>query len=138
MRGLLTDQVRVSSASSGRTWPPGSCLYSMLAAEVMQFAIRTMWDETASCFRDRAEAGAPLWPFALNCEAACVLDRLATMTGDAAYHDRAVAILVTLAPEYQRHGIFAAPYALAIREVIERRTPRGLELSHVDWHLDKD
>ena len=22
--------------------------------------------------------------------------------------------------------------------VIERRTPPGLELSHVDWHLDKD
>jgi uncharacterized protein YyaL (SSP411 family) len=97
-----------------------------------------MWDEAASCFRDRVEADAPMWPFALNCEAACVLDRLATMTGDLAYHARAVAILGTFASEYQRHGIFAAPYALAVREVVERRPPTGLKLSHVDWHLDKD
>ena len=138
VRGLLTDQVRVTSALVWGHLATGQLPYSMLAAEVMQFAIRTMWDDTASCFRDRVEPDAPLWPFALNCEAACVLDRLATMTGDAAYHDRAVAILGTLAPEYRRHGIFAAPYALAIREVIDRRPPPGLNLSHVDWHLDKD
>jgi uncharacterized protein YyaL (SSP411 family) len=116
----------------------GQLPYSMLAAELMHYAIRTMWDEPGSCFRDRAEQDAPVWPFALNCEAACVLDRLASMTGDASYHDRAVMILATFAPEYQRHGLFAAPYALAIREVIERRPPPGLDLSHVDWHLDKD
>ncbi len=83
VRGLLGDQVRVSSALIWAHLATGQLPYSMLAAEVMQFAIRTMWDGTASCFRDRAEADAPLWPFALNCEAACVLDRLATMTGDA-------------------------------------------------------
>ena len=138
VRGLLTDQVRMTAALIWTHLVTGQLPYSMLAAEVMQFAIRTMWDETASCFRDRVEPDAPVWPFALNCEAACVLDRLATMTGDAAYHDRAVAILATLAPEYRRHGIFAAPYALAIREVVERRAPHGLKLSHVDWHLDKD
>ena len=79
-----------------------------------------------------------MWPFALNCEAACVLDRLATMTGDASHRERAVVILGSLSPEYHGHGIFAAPYALAIREVIERRAPLGLKLSHVDWHLGKD
>ena len=64
----------------------------MLAAELMHFAIRTMWDETRELPRSGRDE-APLWPFALNCEAACVLDRLATLTGDAAYHDRACAIL---------------------------------------------
>jgi uncharacterized protein YyaL (SSP411 family) len=138
VRGLLTDQVRVTAALVWAHLATGQLPYSMLAAELMHFAIRTMWDEPASCFRDRVDAEAPMWPFALNCEAACVLDRLATMTGDLAYHDRAVAILGAFASDYQRHGIFAAPYALAIREVIERRPPPGLKLSHVDWHLDKD
>jgi hypothetical protein len=110
----------------------------MLAAELMQYAIRTMWDDQASCFRDRVAEDAAIWPFALNCESACVLDRLAAMTGDTSYRNRAVTILGTLSTEYQRHGIFAAPYALAIREVIGRRPPLGLNLSHVDWHLDKD
>ena len=138
VRGLLGDQVRVTSALIWAHLATGQLPYSMLTAELMQYAIRTMWDEDRSCFRDRAEDEAPMWPFALNCEAACVLDRLATMTGDASYHDRAVMILGTFALEYQRHGIFAAPYALAIREVIERRAPLGLKLSHVDWHLGKD
>jgi uncharacterized protein YyaL (SSP411 family) len=105
---------------------------------LMHFAIRTMWDEEASCFRDRVEEKAVLHPFGLNCEAACVLDRLTTMTGDTSYHDRAVRILGTFSSDYQGHGIFAAPYPLAVREIIERRPPAGLTLSHVDWHLDKD
>ncbi len=135
---LLSDQVRVTSALIWAHVATGQLPYSMLAAELMHFAIRTMWDERAGCFRDRADQETPLWPFALNCEAACVLDRLATMTGDGAYRARAVAILGTLAAEYQQHGIFAAPYALAIREVVEQRAPSGLKLSHVEWHLDKD
>ena len=138
VRGLLSDQIRVTSALMWAHLATDQLPYSMLAAELMQFAIRTMWDERASCFRDRVDEDAPLWPFALNCDAACLLDRLAMMTGDASYHDRAVTILATLSPDYQRHEIFAAPYALAIREVIERRGPPGLKLSHVDWHLDKD
>ena len=138
VRGLLGDQIRVTSALIRTHLATGQLPYSMLAAELMQYAIRTMWDEGAACFRDRVEEEAPLWPFGLNCEAACVLDRMATMTGDAAYHDRAVTILGTLSPEYRRHGVFAAPYALAVLEVIERRAPPGLELSPVDWYLDKD
>jgi uncharacterized protein YyaL (SSP411 family) len=138
VRNLLSDQIRVASTLMWVHLVTEQLPYSMLAAELMHFAIRTMWDEQASCFRDRVEEDAPIWPFALNCEAACVLDRLSTMTGDASYHDRAVMILGTFSSEYQRHGIFAAPYALAVREVIERRPRLGLNLSHVDWHLDKD
>jgi uncharacterized protein YyaL (SSP411 family) len=138
VRGLLSDQVRVASAVMWAHLATGQLPYSMLAAELMQFAIRAMWDEQTSCFRDRVEEGSPIWPFALNCEAACVLDRLATMTGDGSHRARAIRILGTLSSEYPRHGIFAAPYALAVREIVERRPPVGLNLSHVDWHLDKD
>jgi hypothetical protein len=107
----------------------------MLAAELMQFAIRTMWDDSVGAFRDRVSAADPMHPFQLNCEAACVLDRLASLTGDHAHHDRAVIILSTLASEYQHHGLFGASYALAIREVVDRRPPAGLALTKVDWNL---
>jgi uncharacterized protein len=136
VRGLLADQVRVASAAIWAHVVTEQLPYSMLAAELMHFAIRLMWEESAYAFRDRASPEDSIRPFQLNCEAACVLDRLATVTGDRAYHDRAVTILGTLAPEYQRHDLFAAPYALAIREVIDRRPPVGLDLVKVDWHLD--
>ena len=85
-----------------------------------------------------ARLSARVKPFALNCEAACVLDRLASMTGDPSHHERALSILAALAPDYQQHGLFGAPYASAVREVIDRQPPLGLQLSLVDWHLDKD
>ena len=146
VRGLLGDQVRVTSALVWAHVVTGQLPYSMLALELMQFAIRTMWDDQAQCFRDRAPAdgtqcdpgllGEPIRPLALNCEAACVLDRLATMTGDQAHRDRALAILGSFAAEYRRHDLFGAPYALAVREVVDHRPPIGLNLAPVDWHLD--
>jgi uncharacterized protein len=137
-RGLLGDQIRVASSLIWAHVITEQLPYSMLALELVQFAIRTMWDEQAGCFRDRASGESPVHPFALNCEAACVLNRLATLTGDQTHYDRAIAILGFFAPNYRRHGLFGAPYALATREVIDRRVPLGLELSPVDWHLDKD
>jgi uncharacterized protein YyaL (SSP411 family) len=147
VRGLLGDQVRAASALIWAHVATEQLPYSMLALELTQFAVRTMWDEHAGCFRDRAtlEDGSepgllaePIRPFALNCQAACVLDRIATMTGDETHHRRALAILGVLAPEYRRHGLFGAPYALAVHEVIDRRPPPGLNLSRVEWNLEHD
>jgi hypothetical protein len=104
-----------------------------------------MWDDRAQSFRDRASSGAgpeddllsePVRPFDLNCEAACVLDRLATLTGEPGYRQRALAVLGSLGSRYAERHLFGAPYALAVREVIDRRPPAGLALGHVDWHLD--
>ena len=72
-------------------------------------------------------------PFELNCHAACVLDRLGVLTGDEAYQDRARTILQSLAADYREHDLFGAPYAVAVREIFDRRPPAGLELSPVDW-----
>ena len=80
----------------------------------------------------------PVWPLLLNCQAACVLDRLATLTGDTTYQERARAILNTFSRDYEAHELYAGPYALAVREVMLRRPPYGLNLSYVDWHLDQD
>jgi uncharacterized protein YyaL (SSP411 family) len=142
--GLLTDQIRVASALIWAHASTDRLPYSMLAAELMQFAIRTMWDAESGSFRDRGSADPradigllrePVRPFDINCQAASVLERLAAMTGETGYHDRAVTILGSLAQEYQRQDLFGAPYALAIREVIEGKPPLGLELTHVDWGL---
>jgi uncharacterized protein YyaL (SSP411 family) len=135
IRGLLTDQVHVASALIWAHAATGQLPYSMLSAEVLQFAIRTMWDEAAGAFRDRAQADDPVVPFELNCNAACVLDRLGVLTGDAAYHERARTILQSLSGRFSEQDLFGAPYALAVREVYDRHPPAGLELGPVDWHL---
>lgn len=135
VRGLLGDQVHVAAALIWAHAATGQLPYSMLAVEIMQFAVRTMWDEGAASFRDRADANDPVMPFELNCHAACVLDRLAVLTGDVAYHDRARTILQSLAGDYQQHDLFGAPYAVAVREVFDRHPPAGLELTPVDWQL---
>lgn len=135
VRGLLTDQIHVASALIWAHAATGQLPYSMLAAEVLQFAIRTMWNEETGSFRDRADVDDPMMPFELNCHAACVLDRLGVLTRDGAYQDRARAILQSLAAEYREHDLFGAPYALAVREILDRRPPAGLELSPVDWQL---
>jgi uncharacterized protein YyaL (SSP411 family) len=135
VRGLLTDQIHTASALIWAHAATGQLPYSMLAAEVLQFAIRTMWDDEAGCFRDRAVSEDPVIPFEVNCHAACVLDRAAVLTGDPAYQDRARTILQSLAGEYAQHDLFGAPYAVAVREVLGRRPPAGLELSPVDWQL---
>ena len=135
VRGLLTDQVHVAAALIWAHAATGQLPYSMLAAEVLQFAIRTMWDEAAGSFRDRVDTHDPIVPFELNCHAACVLDRLGVLTSDPAYQDRARTILHSLATEFHEQDLFGAPYALSVREVFDRRPPAGLELSPVDWQL---
>lgn len=137
IRGLLTDQIHAAGSLIWAHAATGQLPYSMLAAELMQFAARTMWHGDAGAFRDRADPADPIIPFELNCHAAVVLDRLAVLTSDAAYQDRARVILENLAGDYRRHGLLGAPYALAVREILDRHPPAGLELSPVDWQLDK-
>jgi uncharacterized protein YyaL (SSP411 family) len=135
VRGLLTDQIHVAAALIWAHAATGQLPYSMLAAEVTQFAIRTMWDDRARGFRDRVDPADPVMPFELNCHAATVLDRLGVLTGDVAYQDRARTILQNVGTEYREYDLLGAPYALAVREVFDRRPPAGLELSAVDWQL---
>ncbi len=135
VRGLLTDQVHVSSALIWAHAATGQLPYSMLAAELMEFAVRKMWDEESESFRDRVSLEDPLVPFELNCHAACVLDRLAVLTGKTTLRDRARDILRSLGPRFRELDLFGAPYALAFREIVDRCPPAGLELTSVDWQL---
>ena len=134
VRNLLTDQIHVASASIWAHAATGHSV-SMLAAEVVQFAVRSMWDEDAASFRDRVETEDPLVPFELNCHAACVLDRLSVLTGDLAHQDRARVILQSLAAEYREQDIFGAPYALAVvrSSIVNRRLASSSVRSIGNW-----
>jgi uncharacterized protein YyaL (SSP411 family) len=136
VRGLLTDQVHAACALIWAHAATGQLPYSMLAAELIEFALRRMWDERGGRFRDRAAPEDPLFPFELNCHAARVLERLSILTGESRYAERARTILQSLSAEYYERGLFGAPYALAVREVVGRQPPAGLELTRVDWQLE--
>ena len=93
----------------------------------MLFAVQHLWDAGgAGGFLDRVHGPEdigllrePLRPFAVNCEAARVLLRLATITADPAFRDRAVATLAAQAAAARAHGVDAAPYALAVRDLLD-------------------
>jgi hypothetical protein len=121
-RARLDDHVGAASALLTAYECTGRLPYSMLAEELMQFAARTLWDAAAAGFIDGATASKP---FALNCEAASVLHRLAALHRSDEYREAAVVapsadygrdaerILRWLAPEVPEAGLAGAVYGLA-------------------------
>jgi len=126
IRGLLTDQVHASRALLNLYEATGNPTWSMLAEELMRTAIRAQWDEAAGCFLDRVPGSPdavglladPVTPLAANCVAAQVLARLSRVTGDPTLQDRALDVLRAFTTTYRQQGLFGAPYALAVGEVL--------------------
>ena len=124
-RGLLSDHVQCASALLTAYARTGRLPYSMLAEELMQFAHRTLWDEEGGGFYDRPHGAKP---FALNCEAARVLCRLAglhhedeyrkaaVIASDADYGRDAARTLASQTLLYREHGPLSAVYGLALGE----------------------
>ena len=123
VRGLLADQVHVSAALLVVHDATEREAYLDLAQELMLYGLRTMWDEEAGGFFDRAGTGRsgigllrePLKPFATNCEAARVLARLAALTGKSELRDRAIRTLASQTAVYRAHGLMGAIYGLAAK-----------------------
>jgi uncharacterized protein YyaL (SSP411 family) len=121
-RGRLSDQSSAAAALLTAFECTSRLPYSMLAEELMQFARRTLWDGAEGGFFD-GDSGAK--PFALNCETASVLCRLALLHGsddyqraavvasDADYRRDAERILRWLAPSAPELGLAGAVYGLA-------------------------
>jgi uncharacterized protein YyaL (SSP411 family) len=130
-RGFLSDQVRAASALLTAYARSGRLPYSMLAEELMQFARRALWDDAAGGFFQCAtgDDADRRKPFALNCEAARVLGRLAVLHTDPAYQEVAVVAreasyaadatrtLAMVAPRAKGRGAGAAIYGLALLEL---------------------
>ena len=126
VRGLLADQVRASAALLDLHELTDREVYLDLAQELMLFALQHLWDGNGGGFLDRIHTPDDVGllrermrPFAANCEAARVLLRLASITGDPALRDRATATLAAQTPLARAHGVDAAPYALALRDLLE-------------------
>lgn len=114
--GTLADQMSVAAALLTAFSLTDRLPYSMLAEELVQHA------------RPALLAAEPL-PFALGCDAAAVLSRMAVLhqleayravaviAPDAHYADDAALLLERLAPDAPGHGLAAAVYALAAGEL---------------------
>jgi hypothetical protein len=142
--GLLIDQVRVVEALLLAHMATDQLPYSMLAAELMEYTLRAMWDHEHGGLRDRARGdpradlgllGRSLRPFVANCDAARMLFRLSLVTGRRAYAETAMQTLASLGTAYRDEPLLGSSYGLAVREVVEGRLPRGWSLSYVDWWL---
>jgi hypothetical protein len=103
-RGRLADQIRSAAALLTAYSLTGRLPYSMLAEELTQFSLRTLWDAGGGGFYEDLARLAK--PFAINCEAARVLCRLAALHVD---------------DEYRYVGIVApdANYAAAAGRILE-------------------
>ncbi len=124
VRGLLADQVGAGAALLDLHALTDREAYLDMARELMHFALRHLWDTAGGGFLDRVAAPddvgllrEPLRPFAANCDAARVLLRLARITGDRTLVDRAAATLASQTAVARAHGVDAAPYALAVRDL---------------------
>ena len=126
VRGLLADQVRASAALVDLHELTDREVYLDMAQELMLFACQHLWDANGGGFLDRVHTPDDIGllrervrPFAANCEAARVLLRLAPLTGNPAFRDRATATLAAQTAAVRAHGVDAAPYALAVRDLLE-------------------
>ena len=134
VRGLLADQVRPAAALLDLYELTDREVYLDMAQELMLFALQHLWDAAgAGGFLDRVHAADDVGllrervrPFVTNCEAARVLLRLANLTTDPAFRDRAVATLATQTAVARAHGVDAAPYALAMRDLREAKAAPGI------------
>jgi hypothetical protein len=120
VRGALADQVRSASALLTAYMLTARLPYAMLADELMQRVVRA----------PAADGDAP---FALACDAARVLCRLAALHHDDEYRRTAVLAIDTdyvheatraleaLAPSVRELGADAAPFGLALAEWLEVR-----------------
>jgi hypothetical protein len=129
VRGLLDDQILVGAAALDAFEATGDITYEMVAEELAYFALRTMWDEAQGGFFDRAlpepdEAvgllSHRLKPFVSNCEAARLLVRLASSSGNHELRASAEAAIASLGAEAPAQGPLAAHYLLAMREAAVR------------------
>jgi uncharacterized protein YyaL (SSP411 family) len=129
VRGLLDDQVLMATGALDAAEATGNITYEMMAEELAQYALRTMWDEQAGGFFDRVPSDGtdgigrlrrPVKPFVSNCEAARLLVRLAAASGHHELRTSAEATLGSMAVVASTQGPLAAHYLLALREAGRR------------------
>jgi len=124
VRGLLADHVALISAHLDAWDLTSNVVYQMMAQELAHHMLRTLTGTPCDGFVDRATGDAddeigllayPLRPFALNCDAAIALHRLAAVSPGAGFDIAARAALDSAAGCAAGQGPLAAHYVLAHR-----------------------
>jgi uncharacterized protein YyaL (SSP411 family) len=131
--GLLNDQVQMANALLDAFEVTGEQRYLMLAKDLMDLALSLLWDSKEGGFFDRPRQGAALAALerplkniednptaSPNGMAALVLDRLAYLTNNEAYEQKALQTLQAFAGSVKGAGHFVATYALAVHYHINR------------------
>ena len=123
VRGLLDDQVAMATAQLDAFDATGNIVYEMLAEELALHAANTMWDGEQGGFFDRAPDESDvglltdrLKPFAANCAAARMLDRVAKTSKKPRFAELAARTLAFLDGLAAAEGPLAAEYVLAVRQ----------------------
>ena len=128
---LLTDQVHAAAARLGLFSSTGDHRHLDAAEDLARTTVRRFWDDEAGGFFDRAP-GAPdeigllrdrIKPVALNSLAARGLARLGVLTGSAEWSMRARETLGAVTGTYRAQGLAAAPYALAVLDLLTPEPP---------------
>jgi uncharacterized protein YyaL (SSP411 family) len=122
--GLLADQIAMAVANLDAFDATGNVVYEMMAEELAWYAMRTMWDEASDGFFDRAgdprrDIGLlkePVKPFAVNCQAARMLSRVAQTSGSAELASYAERTLTAISARAAAEGPAAAEYVLSLRQ----------------------
>ena len=129
VRGLLADQMAMTSACLDAFHVTGNVVYEMMAEELGHYAMRTMFDESGGGFFDREpDAGEQtiglmrrtLKPFVANCDAAAILVRLASASGEEDFVRAADRTLEAMRPLAAAQGPLAAHWLLAVRAAASR------------------
>jgi uncharacterized protein len=131
--GLLNDQVQMARALLDAFETTGEQRYLVLAKDLMDLALARLWDSKNGGFFDRPPQGAALAALerplkhveddptaSPNGIAALVLDRLAYLTNNAAYEQKALQTLQAFASSVTGAGHVLATYALAVHYHINR------------------
>lgn len=123
--GLLSDQVHMGVALIDAYAHSADSRYLAQAQELAAFCLAELADP-AGGFRDTmARPGAagslasPIVPLPANSAAARFLLRLYWLTGEERYQTATQRTLARFGAAYERLGYFAAPYALAVDELVQ-------------------
>jgi uncharacterized protein YyaL (SSP411 family) len=121
LRGLLVDHASTLHALVDAYEYTGNWEHIETAKKLLDYSIRTLGDETGGGFYDIPEQSADIGelrardkPMDENSAMATALLRLSWITGDDSYEKLAEKTLRLFAGEYERYGIMAASYALAL------------------------
>ncbi len=125
LKGLLVDQALTLHALVDAYEHTGNWRHIETATKLLDYSIRTLGDEKGGGFYDIPEQSADIGelkardkPMEENSAMATAMLRLSWITGNEQYEKLAEQTLKLFAGEYERYGIMAAGYALALEYLL--------------------